>query len=298
MRDGIAVILASVGRPVELGRWVEHMARQTVKPVEMIWAVSSDDDLPAQFRSLDRHPGLTIVRSPIGLTKQRNRGLEAITTEPAFIAFFDDDYVPTTTTLEDIIFSFAALPDVVGLTGTMLADGINSCGVSYEDAVALVRDYEATRRDPTRIPGLQPWEGLYGCNMIYRAEVIDGERFDEKLPLYAWQEDVDFAVRVAKGRRIGRTDGFAGVHQGVKSGRGSGKRLGYSQIVNPLYLFIKGSMKWRKALSLAARNVIANHVRSLRPEFWVDRRGRALGNWLGIFDVLRGRVDPMRVLDL
>jgi hypothetical protein len=30
--------------------------------------------------------------------------------------------------------------------------------------------------------------------MAFRYQAIDGERFDENLPLYGWQEDVDFAA--------------------------------------------------------------------------------------------------------
>ena len=299
MSEGIVVIIASVRRPEELGRWVDHVARQTLKPLEMIWAITGDDDIPPAFRSHGLPPGLTIVRCPTGLTKQRNCALTAIRTDPAYVAFFDDDYVPAKTCLADIVRSFELMPDVVGLTGTMLADGINSSGIPYDDAVAMVSRYEEQRgeRSPTA-PSLELWDGLYGCNMVLRADAIGDERFDENLPLYAWQEDVDFAVRVARGRRMGRTDGFAGVHQGVKGGRGSGKRLGYSQIVNPIYLICKGSMAPRKAVVMSAKNMLKNHLRIVNPEPWVDRRGRALGNWLAIWDVLKGRVDPNRVLEL
>jgi hypothetical protein len=57
-------------------------------------------------------------------------------------------------------------------------------------------------------------------------------------------------------------------------------------------------MKWRKALIMATKNVIANHALSLRPEAWIDRRGRVAGNWLALVDIARGRIDPMRILDL
>jgi hypothetical protein len=39
-------------------------------------------------------------------------------------------------------------------------------------------------------------------------------------------------------------------------------------------------------------------VKSLRSEPWIDRRGRLKGNLLAMFDVLRGRSDPRRILDL
>jgi hypothetical protein len=302
MSQGIVVIIASVRRPLELGRWVDHVRNQSVMPLEMIWAVTGDGDLPEEFRDgATRLPaGLTIVRSPVGLTTQRNRGLAAIVTDPSYIVFFDDDYVPTVSCLGDIIRSFEAIPDAVGLTGTLLADGIKSPGIAYEDAAALIAAHTTTI-PPVSIgfqPSFEPWDGLYGCNMAFRADAIAGARFDENLPLYGWQEDVDFAVRVRGPWQMGRTDGFVGVHQGVKGGRTSGKRIGYSQVANPCYLVRKGSMKWRKALIMATKNVIANHALSLRPESWIDRRGRVVGNWLAIADIALGRSDPMRILEL
>ena len=41
-----------------------------------------------------------------------------------------------------------------------------------------------------------------------------------------------------------------------------------------------------------------NAARSLRPEPHVDRLGRLKGNLIAIGDLLRGRMHPMRVMDL
>jgi GT2 family glycosyltransferase len=295
--DRVTVIVASVGRPDELARWAEHVANQTVKPVEMIWVVAQPADLPATIPAC-ADTALSIVHSPIGSAVQRNVGLDSVRGDPTIIAFFDDDYVPSRTCIEDVIRTFHALPDAVGLTGTLVADGINGPGIDYPTTCALLACHEAERAGRPAQPSFEYWDGLYGCNMAFRAADIGAERFDERLPLYGWQEDVDFAMRVARGRNIGRTDGFHGVHQGVKRGRTSGRRFGYSQIVNPAYLYRKGSMSRKKMLTLAGRNFLANHLRALRPEPWVDRRGRIIGNWLALYDLVRGRVEPERVLAL
>ena len=293
----VAIIIASVGRPEELGRWIDHIARQTLKPVEMIWAVTGDADLPPDLPSGDDLP-VTVLRAPIGSAAQRNAGLDAMRSTPEFVAFFDDDYVPTRTCLADLVTSFRGLPDAVGLTGTLLADGINSPGIAYDAAVSLVEAFEQDSERGRETLTFEPWDGLYGCNMAFRAETMGGERFDERLPLYAWQEDVDFAARVANGRPIGRTNGFVGVHQGTKRSRTSGKRFGYSQIANPAYLYRKGTMSRRKMLTMTSRNLLANHGRMFRPEPWVDRRGRVVGNWLALVDLLLGRSQPERILEL
>jgi hypothetical protein len=131
--------------------------------------------------------------------------------------------------------------------------------------------------------------------MAFRTTAIGSVRFDERLPLYGWQEDVDFSARI-DGELI-KTDAFVGVHCGVKAGRERrGEGLGYSQIANPLYLVRKGSMSRSHAIRHCTRNFLANHIRALHPEPWVDRRGRLRGNWIALFDCLRGRLDPERIL--
>jgi hypothetical protein len=87
-----------------------------------------------------------------------------------------------------------------------------------------------------------------------------------------------------------------GVHLGMKSGRQSGLRLGYSQIANPVYLVRKGSFAWRRAMGQIGRNIAMNVALSLRPEPYVDRRGRLRGNVIAIRDLARGRLHPRRIL--
>jgi hypothetical protein len=82
------------------------------------------------------------------------------------------------------------------------------------------------------------------------------------------------------------------VHLGVKRGRVSGVRFGYSQIANPLYLVRKGTGTGRWAANLIVRNVVANAALSLRPEPHIDRLGRLKGNLIAAGHLMRGRCDP------
>ena len=185
---------------------------------------------------------------------------------------------------------------MAGVTGRLLADGIKSSGIPLARAMALVSDYD--RLPKLERVNLRPRSGLYGCNMAFRAGVIGAERFDERLPFYGWQEDVDFSFRLSRSGPIGLTDAFAGVHRGAKGGRVSGVRFGYSQVANILYLCRKRTMGWPFGMRLMWHNILANHARVLWPEPWADRRGRVAGNWLAFADLLRGRLDPMRVVEL
>ena len=95
-----------------------------------------------------------------------------------------------------------------------------------------------------------------------------------------------------------RTDALWGVHLGHKQGRGRGVTLGYSQIANVIYLASKGTVPKSYLAKLVAKNFLINAVRSFRPEPFVDRRGRLLGNMIALADLVRGRIAPERILEL
>jgi hypothetical protein len=84
----------------------------------------------------------------------------------------------------------------------------------------------------------------------------------------------------------------------VKGGRISGDRLGYSQIVNPLYMLRKGTMTLSQVFGQITRNVLSNVTRFAAPEPFIDRRGRLRGNLRGAADVLLGRLEPERALKI
>jgi hypothetical protein len=288
----VAVVVASSGRPAALAGLSRRLALQTHLPHRVVFSVTGPADLPEPGAL---HPGAEVLTGPPGLPAQRNRGLQAVLAESDAVAFFDDDYVPSIRALEGIAGFFARHPGHVGINGHLIADGINSPGIPYDEAVALVEAHDRAPPPPHEGPG-RDLHGLYGCNMAFRAAAIGAARFDERLPLYGWQEDIDFAAQLLPRGRLARTRAFVGVHCGLKGGRTSGLRLGYSQVANPLYLARKGTMRRGYALKLIARNLAANHARALAQEPWIDRRGRLLGNWRALRDAALGRADPGNIL--
>ncbi|SLJ95884.1 glycosyltransferase family 2 protein [Novosphingobium mathurense] len=290
LEPSVAVIVASLGRPDLVHQFQDLMARQTSSPDMLLFSVVSAADLPS---GLEESTRLRVVRGSKGLCAQRNRALDWLNARFDIVVFYDDDFVPSKFSIEHIRAFFAEHPHVAGATGTVLADGINGAGISYDEALQIVRGHEERGFAPNCI--VRELRGLYGCNMAYRTAAIGEHRFDERLRLYAWQEDIDFAASVGRNGRIVQTFAFAGVHRGVKLGRTPGMKLGYSQIVNPSYLVRKGTMSHRFAARLMLRNLAANHLKAFRPEPWVDRAGRVKGNWIGLFDLIRGRLTPERI---
>ncbi|QXX73891.1 glycosyltransferase family 2 protein [Methylovirgula sp. HY1] len=287
----IAVAIATTGRPNVVAQTLSRLERQTRAPDHVLVVGAAEADLPSRKDS----GGVQFILAGRGSSKQRNRALDLLGAEFEMIVFFDDDFVPARDFIAGVEHLMTAHPEVVAASGHLLADGFRSAGISIAEADDLIFAYE---RDALETPYVIDQPGAYGCNMVIRRAALPQARFDENLPLYGWLEDLDLSASFARVGRIVKTNLCVGVHLGVKTGRSPGLQLGYSQIANPLYLAAKRAMPRRRALTMACKNVIANSIRSLAPESYIDRRGRLRGNLLAIGDLIRRRAHPLRILDL
>lgn len=283
----LCVIIASVGRAPILRKTVDRLADQT-RPPDLVVVIGHQAD---DIAGLDQATGRVVTAlSAKGSSRQRNHAIDMVAGQFDILVFLDDDIVLADDYLEQAERQLSSRPELVGLTGRMIADGIHGDGFSFEEAVALA--------DQDRRPAAveeEDREVLYGCNMVFRASAVGSIRFDEDLPLYGWLEDVDFAYLIGTKGKLIKTSLLNSVHLGTKRGRTSGKRLGYSQVVNPVYLRRKRTIPRKLARRLLVQNVVSNLIRSVKPEPLVDRRGRLLGNLLGILDLLRNRAHPRRI---
>jgi glycosyltransferase involved in cell wall biosynthesis len=290
----IAVGIATAGRRDILIEALRELSRQTRQPDIVFVCPAAETDCDAAEAANLSYP-LIVVKGPRGLPAQRNAILE-VAREFEVLVFFDDDFFPLPSYLAEVELCFVAQPMVVAMSGHVIANGINGPGLGVAAARATLAAFEQPAVDQP----LMDQYNAYGCNMSLRLAPVHGQglRFDENLPLYGWLEDVDFCRRLAPYGRIVRNARAAGVHLGSNGGRTSGVRFGYSQIANPLYLWRKGTLRLNRALAQMSRNLLANLANAIRPEPWVDRRGRVLGNVLGFFDLLVGRLHPRRILEL
>ena len=290
----IVVAIATTGRPAVLLETLRELRDQR-RPADAIFicpADSGDVDRDA-VAALDMP--VRYSHGPRGASAQRNAILRDIDADADIVMILDDDLVMAHDYLAQLERLFLEQPDVVMTTGTLLADDVNGPGLTLAQAKAFL----AANVVPERATTTEVYNG-YGCNMAVRWSRIAGKgvAFDERLPLYSWAEDVDFSRQAAPFGRIVKSNRLVGVHRAVKNGRTNGTRFGYSQIANQLYLARKGTVSGKLALVYGARNVLANLRRAIRPEPFIDRRGRLLGNWFGLVDIVRGRSRPERILEL
>jgi GT2 family glycosyltransferase len=285
----LAVGIATVGRPVLLNAILQELEAQTRLPDRIVICAPGAGDVGDITVG-----GVEVVIGPRGLTRQRNAIIERLG-DCDVLLFFDDDFVPGTGYLAEVERAFAADPEIVMITGNVVADGIIGPGFDVAEARRRLAGVPAPGAD-----GVEPVENGYGCNMAVRLAAARAAecRFDERLPLYGWLEDVDFSRQLARQGRIVKLGAARGVHLGIKQGRQSGVRLGYSQIANAVYLSRKGTCPWPRSLRQMGRNVAMNMTRALRPEPYIDRAGRLKGNLKAFRDLVAGRLDPQRILEL
>lgn len=299
------VIIATKGRPKDVYELLTSLQLQTVSPAHVIVAGAD----PSDVAGLDAHPAVLAgqdilhVTHRAGLTLQRNAAVRLaqekgfLTERPGFVVFFDDDFRPAQDWIEQAQRQFAATPDVMGITGHVLADGVHGYSVTHDSAQAYLTGSKLPEQHWASGDLIRDMDCLYGCNMAFRYDAMKHCQFDEILPLYGWQEDQDYSSQIARFGRLIYYPNCKGVHLGTASGRTSGLKLGYSQIINPVYLIRKGTMSRKKAYRFIARHLIANTVKGLIRHPRVDYGGRWRGNVKAIFDLGRGRCDPRRILD-
>lgn len=286
----IHVAIATTGRAPVLRKVIERLHHQTRKADGIVVVGNEESDV----EGVAGMPGDPLVMlAPKGACSQRNAALAEVEGKTDVIVFFDDDFVAASDYLANVEHIFESEPDVVGLTGHLVGDGAKTGPIDFEDAVWRLDVLGERARLRSK-----PAEALYGCNMVVRYSAAKGLRFDENLPLYGWQEDIDFTTRVGRNGSLLRARVLTGIHLGSPAGRTSGLRLGYSQVANIFYLRRKGTIGRNHGWGLLFKNLAANLVKSIPPPKDIDRRGRLRGNMVAFRDLLQRRLHPRRIIEL
>jgi glycosyltransferase involved in cell wall biosynthesis len=285
------VVICSANRPEVLAETVDSVLRgQSVPPVEIIVSVFNQRHVTEKTRA---HPAVRVVLSAIqGTCVQRNVAAKLVATP--YTLFLDDDVELASNFIESMEHLLDEEKSAVAATGVLVADGARGDtglerGVAKSCAASYVREREN-------------YDHKEGQNLFVRTAIFERVLFDENLPLYGWLEDLDFATNCLRYGRIIMNTETCFAHLATPSGRTSGLRFGYSQIVNPFYL-------WRKNGKPGLTRVIFRHWlvylayncrRTLVtvPSDRSDRSGRFRGNIIALCHVLVGRVDPSYIVQL
>ena len=290
-QTSVAVVIASANRPNLLAEAMRTCADQEGVTYRGVVSVPDEDSLPEDRALL---AGWQVVMGTRGLAAQRNAALSQLEGVEV-VAFFDDDALLRADYLANAVAFLDRHPEVVALTGRVLLDGAAREEIPAAQAVLAL----AASAEEAQSGGWHGTRELYGCNLVVRASVAVSERFDERLPLYSWLEDHDFARRCMRRGLLAKVDDCVIVHRAAASGgRQAHRRLGYSQLMNPIYLFRKGSFPLWLAAWEIFRPVAKNLLYAVAGTSRLWRRERLGGNVTAAADAIRGRFTPERIRQL
>lgn len=291
----IAAIICTVNRPAILRDTVLSIARQTLAPQQIILASPASEHILPETLEVS---GVILTIAPIGASMQRNHALRLVTSDIDLVAFLDDDIELSRHYLAEMARLFATRPDVIVASGRMLHDGGRSSRIDRQESLRLCAQHDLLH-DKGAPLSFATIDSGYGCNMLVRFAELGECRFDEALPLYSWLEDRDFSFRCTQGKcQPVQLANAAAVHLGWRSGRVSGIRLGFSTVVNPMYLKRKaGTFSfWHIAIHYWLRCLVGNVLGILTRDKDYDRWGLLKGNFLGYLHLLSGNCDPGQIL--
>lgn len=183
----ISLILATLGRTVELEDFLASLANQRYRKFEVIVVDQNEDDrvVPVLLKFEDKFR-IKHVRSHKGLSRARNAGLKHASGE--VIAFPDDDCLYPPNLLESVARWFNEHPEWHGLTGRLVDTNGLPSGGKWDNKEGAVNRYNVWRR------------GI-SITMFLRREVVTAVGpFDEDLGVGAgtpWGsgEETDYLIR-------------------------------------------------------------------------------------------------------
>lgn len=297
------VVIASAGRPESCAEAIDAI-QQCILPGSSTLvgylSVPSILDAPASVPD-----NWTVLVGSRGASVQRNAALSLISESTDIVCYLDDDSVPRTDYLVRIAQAFTRNPDVVGLNSRPILDGAVEHRelTLHETFQALTHSFDNTPASSRVFPCRT--SEMYACGASVRWAIARDIRFDERLPLYSWLEDRDYAIRltaVSPGHYFANAVDAVFVHRAVGSGgRSNHRRLGYSQVSNPIWLHEKGSFSLRLMIRFVIRSFAGNLVFGLFPVRGRSGRLRRLqGNLQALGDVVRsgGRATPERAVEI
>jgi GT2 family glycosyltransferase len=287
------IVICSANRPQSLTDTIDSLVGGQSIPVrEIVVSVCNPEHVTERTKATS---GVRVVVSERqGTSAQRNAALKGVQTP--YTLFLDDDVELAPNFVESMERLMEEFEDAVAATGFVVADGAQGdTGLDRSFAASAAMNYVPEQDNHDCDQG-------YGCNLFVRTRIFNEVLFDENLSLYGWLEDLDFSTNCLRHGRIIKNTGTCLAHLGTPSGRMSGVRFGYSQIINPFYLWRKNGSPDLSHVVLAhwlvsvARNARRTVIRI--PSDRTDRANRFRGNMIALCHLLGGKVDPSHILQL
>lgn len=229
-----SLIICTFLRPLPLLQLLESVVTQTVFPNEILivdGSTTNDTKVALEQKDFKNIKYFLVPVQNRGLTKQRNYGIERVSTDSEIVFFLDDDTVLEANYFEEILKTYERYPETLGVGG-YIDDETKSEFVGYDYQPKINEFYFDgwKRKDGSRFvmrkklgldsncpPGysslfshgrsvgfLPPSGKVYEVEMLmggvssFRKEVFDTLQFSNYFEGYGLYEDADFTLRVSK----------------------------------------------------------------------------------------------------
>jgi len=213
--DDCTLIIATYQRPHDVSDLVEKINSLASKPFEVIVVDGSTNSETEQkllewTTRLSPSFDLVYAKSPAGLTRQRNVGIEL--SSGKYVFFLDDDCIPQGDYFREVrnVFEKDEARKVGAISGLILNEMNAPLSLRWRVRLALrmvprleagIYHASGTALPPNLIPpfsGFRRIDTLSGCAMTFRREVLDQERFSEFFDGYSQGEDLEISLRIRK----------------------------------------------------------------------------------------------------
>jgi len=229
-----SLIIATYKRPDEVRQLIVALAHMPDVPAEVLVidgfpGDKTEETLAALLRDVRLPFELVYVRSPKGLTRQRNVGVDIST--KAFLFFLDDDALPLEGYFAELRKVLAEDPqETIGAAGACIVNEINKAiprRWRMRRALRIVPRSEpyiyndVGTSTPTGL--MKPFSGVRDVDIfaggacVIRRSVLQTTRFSGFFYGYSWGEDVEMSLRIRRNWRIQNCGDARMIHFGVKS---------------------------------------------------------------------------------
>jgi GT2 family glycosyltransferase len=249
-----SLVVATYKRPDDLRRLIEHLSELQEVPAEVI-VVDSSPERDSENAVLEICQSRAIsfeliyVRSPKGLTLQRNIGVDLCSKD--FVFFLDDDALPMDGYFVEIRRVFAE--DVRGEIGAVGACAVNEMDKPLPRRWRIRRSFRLVpRTEPfiyndagtsapsgllKRFSGTRDVDLFPGYAFAVRRKIFDSMRFSGFFEGYSYGEDVEMALRIRRRWRVVCCGDSRVMHHPSPAGRPPAFAKGRMEVKNRYFIW-------------------------------------------------------------
>ncbi|HTL96517.1 MAG TPA: glycosyltransferase [Gemmatimonadaceae bacterium] len=266
-----SLVIPTYERPAAITTLLDALLLLADTPADVVIVDGSrgratGEALEAWIATNTPHFDLSYVRSPAGLTLQRNVGVDAST--GAFVYYLDDDCVPFPGYFQAVRDVFAR--DTTSSVGAVAGAIVNNMGgtlawrwrIRFALGVAQRAEPGSYLRSGVSVPitNVTPFAGtrrvqvVPGCAMAYRRAALERHRFSLYFSGYSQSEDLEMSLRLGHEWTLLWCGDAHVSHNHAPQGRPDAARKGRMEVRNRYFI-------WKRYVTPG----VADSIR-----FWLD----------------------------